>query len=121
MLASFTHVLYMLVFHQSICISAIKRLPFFDGQVYTLVFFHVLVCSLLLQCMLCVRELYNAIDVIQCNTSVLKNLFHKTNTKNNIQNMLIAQCLVVAFALFCCSSCVPSRSTVLLLSFLFIC
>jgi len=52
MMASFMRASYMLVFHQSKYISAIKRILFYYRHVYILVFFHVFMCSLLLRCML---------------------------------------------------------------------
>ena len=53
MMPSFMRVLFMFVFHQSKCVSAIKRILFFYRDVCTLVFFHILVvCSLLLRLML---------------------------------------------------------------------
>jgi len=42
----------MLVFHQSKCISVIKRILFYYLHVYILEFIHAFVCSLSLQCML---------------------------------------------------------------------
>jgi len=48
------HMHFILVFHQSKCISAIKRasILFYYRHVCILVFFHVLLCSVLLRCML---------------------------------------------------------------------
>jgi len=43
MMASFMRVSYKLVFHQSKCMCAIKRILFYHGHTYTLVFFRVLV------------------------------------------------------------------------------
>jgi len=48
---------FMLVFHQSICISAIKRILFYYRHVYALLFSYVLVCISLMRRMLsCVSE-----------------------------------------------------------------
>jgi len=41
----------MLVFHQSKCISATKRILFYYRHLRILVFFHVLVCTLFMQFM----------------------------------------------------------------------
>jgi len=49
-------VLFMLMFHQSKCISAIKCILFYYRYAYIPVFCHVLVCSLLLRCMLKVQR-----------------------------------------------------------------
>ena len=49
-MASFMHVSYTLVFHQSKCISA-KVYTLYCRHVYTLKFFHVFLCSLLLRYM----------------------------------------------------------------------
>jgi len=52
-MASFMRVPFMLVFHQSNCVSAIKRMLFYYHHVSIFVFFHVFVGSfLLLPCML---------------------------------------------------------------------
>ena len=51
-MASFIRMHFMVVFHQSKCISTIKRMLFYSRQVYILVFFHVFRCPLLLRCML---------------------------------------------------------------------
>jgi len=50
-MTSFMRSPFMSVFHQSKCISTIKRILFYY-HVCILVFFHVLVCSLLLLCVL---------------------------------------------------------------------
>ena len=50
-MASFIPVPFMLVFHQSKCISVIKRILFCLPHVYILVCFRVFVCFLLMQCM----------------------------------------------------------------------
>jgi len=50
----------MLAFYQSKCIDAIKRILFSYRHGYTLVFFHVFVCSLLLRCMF---QVYSALRV----------------------------------------------------------
>ena len=47
-MASFMRVPFMLVFYQSNCVSASKRILFYYGHVCILVFFHVLLCSLLM-------------------------------------------------------------------------
>jgi len=44
---------FMLVFHQSECISAIKRILFYYFHVYNFEFIYVFVSSLSLRCMLC--------------------------------------------------------------------
>jgi len=46
------HVPFVLVFHQSKSISAIKRILIYYRHACILVFFHVFVCSLLMRCML---------------------------------------------------------------------
>jgi len=54
-MASFMRMPFILVFHRSKCISTIKRILYFSTTatyVCSLVFYHVLVCSLLLRCML---------------------------------------------------------------------
>jgi len=51
-MVSFMRVRFMLVFHQSKCISAIKRTLLNYRHVFTFIFFHVFVCFLLLRCML---------------------------------------------------------------------
>jgi len=48
---------FILVFHQSKCISAIKRTLFYYFHVYIFEFIHVFVCSLSLRCMLVPRAL----------------------------------------------------------------
>jgi len=44
--------IYMLVFHQSNCAGAIKRMIFCYRHISIFMLFHVFVCSLLLPCML---------------------------------------------------------------------
>jgi len=51
-MASFMRMPFTLVFHQSECISAIKRLLFYYRHVCILLFFRVFVCSFLLKCIL---------------------------------------------------------------------
>jgi len=51
-MASFMRVPFIFVFHQSKCISAIKRIIYYYRHVYIFVFFHVFVRSLSLRCML---------------------------------------------------------------------
>ena len=52
MMASFIHMPLVLVYHQSKCISAIRRILFYYRHACILVFFNVLVSFLLLRCML---------------------------------------------------------------------
>jgi len=51
MMASFMHVSYTLVFHQSKCISAMRLILSTVATYILSIFFHVFVCSLLLRCM----------------------------------------------------------------------
>jgi len=51
-MASFVRMPFILVFHQGKYISTIKRMLFYYRHVCILVFYHVLMCSLLLRCML---------------------------------------------------------------------
>jgi len=72
---------FMLVFHQSKCISAIKRLLFYYRHKCTLVFFQALMCS----CVICyyrssalrvrVKTLYSAIQVILIETGQAPLIF----------------------------------------------
>jgi len=50
-MASIIRMRFMLVFHQSKCINAIKRIPFYCRHVYILGFIHVFVYSFSLRCM----------------------------------------------------------------------
>jgi len=63
-LASLIRILFMLVFHQNILISAIKRTLCYYLHVCILVFIHVFVCSLLLQCMLKRRMLHVGVKTL---------------------------------------------------------
>jgi len=61
---------FMLVFHQSKCISAVKRMLFYYRHIYIFVFVHVFVCCLLLPNMLIstalrlrVKTLYSIIQL----------------------------------------------------------
>jgi len=82
-MAFFMRVPFMLVFHQSKCINATKRIFFHYRNVCMLVFFHVLVCSLLLRCIfkssavrVGVKTLYNTYSVARVKkvSSCLENL-----------------------------------------------
>jgi len=46
LMVSFIRMPFMLVFHESECISAIKPILFYYRHVYILTFFHSFVCSL---------------------------------------------------------------------------
>jgi len=83
-MASFRCIPYMLVFHQSKCISAIKRIPFYYFPVYVLEFIHVFVCSLSLRCVLkhralhvVVKTLYN--KLILCCLIIINQLILNIN------------------------------------------
>jgi len=56
-MASIMSIPFMLVFHQSKCISAIKRILFYYFHVYIFEFIYVFVSSLSLRCMLIPRAL----------------------------------------------------------------
>ena len=51
-MASFILMPFMLVFHQSKSINAIKRTLFYYCYTYIFIFFHVIMCSLSLRCIL---------------------------------------------------------------------
>ena len=72
-MASFMRVSYMLVFHQSKCMCAIKRIFFYYCHVYILEFILVFVFSLLLRCIF-------KISRVACGSEDLTqhNAFHKT-------------------------------------------
>ena len=70
LMALFKRAPFMLLFHQSKCISAVQRVLFYYRHIYTLVFVHVFVCCLLLPIMLIstalrlrVKTLYNIIQL----------------------------------------------------------
>ena len=52
LMASFILMPFMLVFHQSKSINAIKRTLFYYCYTYIFIFFHVIMCSLSLRCIL---------------------------------------------------------------------
>ena len=52
LMALFKRAPFMLLFHQSKCISAVQRVLFYYHHIYTLVFVHVFMCCLLLPIML---------------------------------------------------------------------
>jgi len=60
----------MLVIHQSICVRAIERMLFYYHRISIFVFFHVILCSLLLLCLstalrMGVQTLYNTILITE--------------------------------------------------------
>ena len=78
---------FMLVFHQSKCITGIKRILFYCCQIYILELVHVFVCSLSLRCMLkTLRVAYGSEDVIHN-----KHIFQTNRSNNNVAKVVRLQ------------------------------